>query len=202
MKTGIYGGTFSPPHIGHVAAARAFLSAMQLDELLIIPALIPPHKDIDYPDDPKKRLEMCRLAFGEIDKVSICDVELRRTGKSYTVDTLTELSRDGRELFLLCGTDMIMTLDAWRDPDRIFKLCTPVCIRRESGEQGERLLKLKLAEYKEKYGVEIPTVDTPAIEISSSELREAVGSGKSISDYVTPSVEAYINENGLYKYDI
>lgn len=198
MKTGIYGGTFSPPHIGHIAAARAFVSALELDELLIIPALIPPHKELDYPDDPKKRLEMCQLAFGEIDKAEICNIELCRGGKSYTVDTLTELTRDGRELFLLCGTDMIMTLDTWYRPDEIFRLCTPVCIRRETSKNGEKLLRLKIKEYKKKYGVEIPMIDAPTIEISSSELREAVRSGKSISEYVTPSVKAYIEENKLY----
>lgn len=198
MKTGIYGGTFSPPHIGHIAAARAFLSAMQLDELLIIPALVPPHKAIDYPDDPAKRLEMCRLAFGGIEGAVISDIELCRGGKSYTVDTLTALARDGRELFLLCGTDMIMTLDSWRDPDGIFRLCTPVCIRRETNSDSGELLQLKIGEYKRKYGVEVPMIDAPTIEISSSELREAVRSGNSISEYVTPEVEAYIKENKLY----
>ena len=149
-RLGIYGGTFSPSHIGHVRAAEAFVKAAELDELLIIPALIPPHKELDYPDDPRKRLEMCRLAFGDIDKACVCDIELCRKGKSYTVDTLTELTRDGRELFLLCGTDMILTLDTWRSPDEIFRLCTPVCIRRETSQSDA--LGVKLKEYEAKYG--------------------------------------------------
>ena len=101
MKTGIYGGTFSPPHLGHYLAARAFLEKVELDELLIIPALVPPHKQIKYEDDPVSRLEMCRLAFADLDKTSVSDLELNRGGKSYTVMTLRELAREGRELYFL-----------------------------------------------------------------------------------------------------
>ena len=199
MRTGIYGGTFSPPHIGHISAARAFAEQMELDELLIIPALLPPHKTIDYEDHPEKRFRMCELAFGDIKCAEVSDIELRREGKSYTVDTLKALSAEGRELFLLCGTDMILTLDAWRDPDGIFSLCTPVYIRRESDLDTDGAIENKLAQYKEKYGVDVPNVSVSPIELSSSEVRLAVKNGEDVSALVTAPVAQYIKEEGLYR---
>ncbi len=199
MRTGIYGGTFSPPHIGHISAARAFAEQMKLDELLIIPALLPPHKTIDYEDHPEKRFRMCELAFGDIKCATVSDIELKRAGKSYTVDTLKALSREGRELFLLCGTDMIMTLDEWRAPDEIFSLCTPVYIRRERDTELDSAIKCKLALYKEKYGVDVPNISVSPIELSSSEVRDAVKNGGNIEKLVTPAVAEYICEEGLYR---
>ena len=111
-RIGIYGGTFSPPHNGHLAAARAFMEQMWLDILYVIPAAIPPHKQMAEPVSAADRLEMCRRAFAGMEGVYVSDMEIRRGGKSYTVDTLRELSGDDRRLFLLCGTDMVLTLDS------------------------------------------------------------------------------------------
>ena len=111
LRVGIYGGTFAPIHNGHVAAAKAFMEQMKLDYLFIIPTYLPPHKQIDRSDDPTFRLKMCELAFEGVDGVVISDVEIRRGGKSYTYDTLKELSREGTRLFLMCGTDMVLTFD-------------------------------------------------------------------------------------------
>ena len=199
MRTGIYGGTFSPPHIGHISAARAFAEQMALDELLIIPALLPPHKTIDYEDHPEKRFRMCELAFGDIKCATVSDIELKREGKSYTVDTLKALAREGRELLLLCGTDMIMTLDEWRAPDEIFSLCTPVYIRRENDAELDTAIEKKIALYKAKYGVDVPNISVSPIELSSSEVREAVNDGRGIEKLVTPAVAEYIREEGLYR---
>ena len=198
MKLGIYGGTFSPPHSGHVGAARAFAEQMGLDELLIIPTAIPPHKEIAGNDDPEKRLEMCRIAFSGIGCARVSDMEIKRGGKSYTVLTLRELTKTGRELFLLCGTDMILTLGSWYLADEIFSLCTPVAVRRESNPENTEKICEKLAEYKEKYSVDVPTVKVDAIEISSSELREKILSGDDCRDYLSPEILAYIKENKLY----
>ena len=199
MRTGIYGGTFSPPHIGHISAARAFAEQMALDELLIIPALLPPHKTIDYEDHPEKRFRMCELAFGNIECATVSDIELKREGKSYTVDTLKALAREGRELFLLCGTDMIMTLDEWRAPDEIFSLCTPVYIRRESDAELDTAIAKKIALYKAKYGVDVPKISVSPIELSSSEVRAAVKDGRDVEKLVTAAVAEYIREEGLYR---
>ncbi len=199
MRVGVYGGTFSPPHIGHIAAARAFARQVGLDELLIIPTFLPPHKVIDYVDDPERRLQMCRLAFSGIEKAVVSDLELRRKGKSYTADTLTELTEEGRELFLLCGTDMILTLGEWYHPDEIFKRAAPVYIRREVDAETGRRIEAKLAEYRERYGVEAIAIDAPVIELASGDVRAAIRAGQSISGMVTPEVEKFIFEHGMYK---
>lgn len=199
MRTGIYGGTFAPPHIGHIRAAAAFVDSLKLDELLVIPAFLPPHKEIDASDEPEKRIEMCRIAFSGIEKAKISTVEIDRGGKSYTYETLEDLSGEGRELFMLIGTDMALTLSEWRLPERIFELCTPVCVRRENDPESKRLLEEKNCEYLEKFGKEMIFLDLAAVDISSTEIRNAVKSGKSIDRMVTEGVKNYIFEKGLYR---
>ena len=130
-RIGIYGGTFSPVHNGHVAAAKAFMEQMWLDVLFVIPAGIPPHKQVDQQVSAIDRYRMCELAFGDMEGVIVSDLELRRDGKSYTVDTLRELTAPDTRLFLLMGTDMLLSLDEWREPEEIFRLSYPVYIRRE-----------------------------------------------------------------------
>ena len=197
-RIGIYGGTFAPPHNGHVAAARAFLSQMRLDYLYVIPAYLPPHKRLDFLDDPRYRLRMCELAFGNIECVVVSDTEQRRGGKSYTVDTLRELSAPDTRLFLLCGTDMLLTLDTWHEAEEIFRLCYPIYVRRESDESLDSRIVAKIKEYYEKYNAVVRRVVTPPIEISSTDVRRAAAAGKSLAGMVPPAVEAYIREHGLY----
>ena len=125
-RIGIFGGTFSPPHNGHLQAAKAFMEQMWLDILYVIPTALPPHKEMEIPVSAQHRLEMCRLAFSGMEGVYVSDMEIQRGGKSYTVETLRELTGEDRRLFFLCGTDMMLTLDRWREPEEIFKLCYPV----------------------------------------------------------------------------
>ena len=141
---------------------------------------------------------MCELAFGGIEGVIVSDAEQRRGGKSYTVDTLRELSAPDTRLFLLCGTDMMLTLDTWHEAPEIFRLCYPIYIRRESDESLDRRIVAKVSEYKEKYNAVVRRVVTPPIEISSTEVRRAAAAGKSLAGLVPPAVEAYIREHGLY----
>lgn len=199
LKIGIYGGTFSPPHIGHTAAARAFLDSMALDKLLIIPALVPPHKQINYPDDPAARLDMCRLAFGSFERTEVSDIEIARGGKSYTSDTLEELASNDRKLFLLCGTDMILTLEEWHMPEQIFRLATPVCIRRENDNNTGKTLDDAIAHYRKKYGVTVPVINSLPVEVSSSEIRERLHNGGSVSGLVPKNVEEYIRKHRMYR---
>lgn len=197
-RIGIYGGTFAPPHNGHVAAARAFLSQMRLDYLYVIPAFLPPHKRLDFIDDPADRMRMCELAFGGIEGVIVSDTEQRRGGRSYTVDTLRELSAPDTRLFLLCGTDMMLTLDTWHEAEDIFKLCYPIYIRRECDESLNSQIVAKLAEYRRKYDRVVRRIVTPPIEISSTDVRRAAAAGRSLAGMVPPAVEAYIRSRGLY----
>lgn len=197
-RVGIYGGTFAPIHNGHVRAAKAFMEQMKLDYLFIIPAHLPPHKQIDESDDPIYRLRMCELAFEGVDGVVISDCEIRRGGKSYTYDTLKELQRENTRLFLLCGTDMVLTFDTWYRFEDILKMCYPVYVRRENDPLiGNRIVS-KITEYYQKYGVMFRKIITDPVELSSTDIRAAVRSGKDISTLVPPKVAEFIRENGLY----
>ena len=197
-RVGIYGGTFAPAHIGHVAAAKAFMEQMKLDYLFIIPTAIPPHKQIDASDDPVHRLRMCELAFEGVEGIIISDLEIKRGGRSYTYDTLKALEAPNTRLFLLCGTDMVLTFDTWYRAEDIFKMCYPTYVRREKDPLLDGRIIAKIGEYYEKYGVMFRKILVDPIDLSSTEIRNAVKAGKDISGMVTPSVERYIKEHGLY----
>ncbi len=199
LRVGIYGGAFAPIHNGHVAAAKAFMEQMWLDVLFVIPTGTSPHKQMSEGASDEDRLNMCRLAFEGVEGVIVSDLEMKRQGKSYTVDTLRELSEEDRRLFLLCGTDMILTLDKWKDPDEIFRLSYPTYIRREDDRSLDVELVSKITEYRDKYGKNVVRINAPAIIASSSEIRERIGAGESISHLVPDAVERYIREKGLYK---
>ncbi len=199
LRIGIYGGTFAPIHNGHIAAAKAFMEQMKLDYLYIIPAYLPPHKSIDPADDPSHRMRMCDLAFKNVDGVVVSDMEIKRGGTSYTYDTLKELVGDDRKLFLLCGTDMVLTFDKWYRFEDIFKMCYPIYVRRESDAIIDNKIVNKITEYYNKYGVMFRKIITDPIELSSTGIRAAVKNGESISSFVPPAVEEYIKENRLYE---
>ena len=199
MRIGIYGGTFAPPHKGHVKAAEAFFKAMELDLLYIIPAAVPPHKQIDEADDPHHRLKMCERAFGDMERVFVSDMEIARGGRSYTVDTLRALTGEDRRLFLLMGTDMMLTLDKWRESEEIFKLCYPIYMRRENDPIIEGQIVAKNKEYLARYGKIVRRVPVDFVDISSTEVRERVKRGAPIDDVVPERVAAYIKEHRLYE---
>lgn len=199
LRVGIYGGAFAPVHVGHVAAAKAFMEEMWLDVLFVIPTGTSPHKQMSGGASDADRLEMCERAFADIPGVIVSDMEIRRKGKSYTVDTLRELTAPDRRLFLLCGTDMILSLDTWREPDEIFKLAYPVYIRRESDERLDEKLIAKVSGYRDKYGKNVVRIQAPVVEVSSSQVRARIARGENISHLVPPSVAEYIKEKGLYR---
>ena len=198
-RVGIYGGTFAPVHNAHVVAAKLFMEQMRLDYLFIIPSAIPPHKEIDPLDEPKHRLEMCRLAFEGIDGVVVSDMEIERGGKSYTIDTVRELTAPGRRLLLLCGTDMVLSFDKWYKYREILELCYPVYMRREKDAMLDGMIVNKLAKYYSESGKMFRKLVGEPIELNSTDIREAVKNGQSISNMVPPNVEKYIIENALYK---
>lgn len=198
-RVGIYGGTFAPIHNGHVNAAKLFMEQMRLDYLFIIPAGIPPHKQVDASDDPYHRLRMCELAFAGVDGVVVSDMEIAREGKSYTVDTLRELSAPNRRLLLLCGTDMVLTFDKWREYREILKLCYPVYMRREGDALIDGMIVDKLAKYYAESGKMFRKILGDPLEISSTEIRRRVAAGEDISSLVPAPVCEYIREHGLYR---
>lgn len=197
-KIGIFGGTFSPPHIGHVNSAKDFLREIQLDELFVIPTYQPPHKEYGAEASADERLEMTRLAFSGVPKASVSDLEIMRGGMSYTYLTLEELSREDREIFLLCGTDMLLTLSEWKNAERIFELATICYVRRENDAQLKNEIERRIAEYRERYGARVITVSNAVVEISSTELRKMLKERSGAEKYLPRAVYEYILEKGLY----
>ena len=149
MKIGIYGGTFNPIHAGHMEAARFAAEYLALDTLYLIPAGLPPHKRLaeDTPD-AEHRLNMAKLAAGTMGKnVKVLDLELNRTGKSYTVDTLRELKaiHPEDELYFFMGTDMFLTFQKWYHPEEIVKLCTLCAFGRSEADTEELFRRIAVS---------------------------------------------------------
>ena len=198
----IYGGTFAPVHNGHLLAANAFFETVKPDKMLIIPTLIPPHKRIDFADDPKERLEMLHLTFDSHPeygkKLFISEYELNSPPPSYTVNTLKHFSSPDTHITFLCGTDMFLTIHSWHRADEILKLCTVALMKREAenmeiSEKIEKQRKFLIESFK----ADITTIDVPPIEISSSEIRS--GNDEIRKKYLPPTVYNYIKEKKLYE---
>ena len=197
MRIGIYGGTYSPPHIGHLRAAEYAIEACKLDRLLLIPTGVSPHKAMSAGASSADRLEMLRLSAAQIEKTEVSDIEILREGRSYTVDTLGTIreANPGAELVLLMGTDMFTSFLTWKDPARIMELATlAVFCRGERGEQ-ERIDAQKAA--LEAMGAKIELVHNPVTAISSTDLRRMLVFGCA-DPFLMPGVGDYIREKGLY----
>ncbi len=194
MRIGIMGGTFNPPHTGHINAALAARREIPLDEIIFVPAGTPPHKEIAKNSaSTAQRLAMACLAAESIG-CSVSDIEIKRGGKSYTFDTVCELERmyPGSELWLITGTDMFLSLESWYRAEELLKKVNIAAVPRET-DDVEKLWKH--GEYlEEKYGTKLHISTAAAVEISSTELREE----KNIK-YIPDAVYKYIEENGLYK---
>lgn len=204
MKIGIYGGTFNPPHLGHVTAARAVFELLKLDKLLVIPAGLPPHKDLpDHSPTAAQRLEMTRLAaeqMGLDGKVEVVDIELSRAGKSYTSDTLAQLKEryPDDELWLLMGTDMFLTLQAWHAPEEILSLAGIAAFGRTEADTEELFSVQRDYLYKTYPQARIFTLTIPGvIDVSSTELRQKLAAGEG-GALLPPAVYGYILRQGLY----
>lgn len=209
MKLGIYGGTFNPPHLGHLAAARFALDALELDRLEFVPAAAPPHKTLpEGGPSAGQRLEMVELAADGLlqpQKVSVSGMELRRPGKSYTADTLEQLqsANPGAELWLLMGTDMFLTLQNWREPEVITRLAGICTFARTQSDSGE-LLETQARYLEKTFGARTCVLQLPHIvDVSSTRLRELLAQGKG-QEYLSPAVYGYIIRQGLYgvRYDL
>ena len=196
-RIGIYGGTYSPPHVGHLRAAEYAVEALKLDRLLLIPTGVSPHKEMSAGASSADRLEMLRLSAAGIEKAEVSDIEIRRSGSSYTVDTLRQLKSEhpGAELVLLMGTDMFLSLLTWREPEAILKLAALAVFCR--GERGEKakLERQKLA--LEAMGAKVELVENPVTAISSTALRRMLVFGCADS-FLMPGVGDYIRAKGLY----
>lgn len=198
MKLGVFGGTFSPPHKGHVAAAACFSETFGLDRLLVVPAAVAPNKEGKEILPAGHRVAMCRLAFGGIPACEVSEIELARGGTSYTYLTLAELAAPGVELFLLMGSDMFLTLGTWRRPEEILRLATVVVAGRVNDpgtlREMEKTREALLAEY----GGKIAFLENPVVDVSSTFLRERIAAGEDTENWLSAPVRDYIEKERLY----
>jgi nicotinate-nucleotide adenylyltransferase len=194
-KLGLLGGTFDPIHVGHLAAAQVAIGCARLDRVIFIPAATPPHR-APAVAPAEQRLEMCRLATEGDARFEVSDMELKREGPSYTVDTLTELRsrHPGDELFLILGWDAARMFPTWRRPDEVRELASVVVVGRP-GSAAPREADLSSANL-DGDGVVLCLEPTP--DVSASEIRRAVAAGESIAGKVPEAVERYITAHRLY----
>jgi nicotinate-nucleotide adenylyltransferase len=199
------GGTFDPPHIGHFLAASDAFDQLQLDRLYFIPAATQPLKQHQASSPSHHRLRMVQLMVEGDRRFEVDEIEINRTGLSFTVDTLEEYARrlPDAERFLLLGVDAYGLLDHWRDAARVVSLAHLVVLTRESSGAGSAVNQDTVTEKVRSIGgskAATPRVlDTRRIDVSSTEIRERVRAGRSIRGYVHEAVGRYIETNGLYQ---
>lgn len=197
-RIGIYGGTFNPPHLGHIQAAKAAVQALGLSKLLLIPDNIAPHKELPPGSPaPEQRLEMLRLAAEGAPELEVSDLELRREGVSYTFQTILTLKEQYPEaqLFLLMGTDMFASFDTWKNTDIILRnAALGVLCRGDKGEQeaiAEKAAQLTAG------GARVELVNNPVLAISSTQLRRLIAFDCA-EPFLPKPVAEYIRQHGLY----
>lgn len=193
----LYGGTFDPPHNGHMNLLKAAVQALRPERVIIEPAGLPPHKAASA-TAPEHRLAMCRCFLHAGGDITVDDTEIRRAGKSYTVDTLRAFCTrfPDAQIYLALGSDMFLSFQEWKDYREIFKMAVLVVQSRKDGD-GEELLNM--AKILQSQGAQVILVDAPPIELSSAQLRERLYAGKDVSRYLPGEVQAYIEAHGLYR---
>ena len=202
MRLGLLGASFNPIHVAHVRMAQAAREALRLERVLLIPARLPPHKLTADLAPEADRLAMARLAVAGEAGFEVCDIEMRRTGASYTVDTVEALAREygpAAEFFFLIGTDTLLELPTWREIGRLARLCKFVPIRRPGVAQPDPGALARGVGEAEAQAILARGVEMPPLDISSSDIRRRVAEGRPIGGLVTPEVERYIGERGLYR---
>lgn len=200
-RIGLYGGTFNPPHIGHIHAAKHALQALELERLLLIPTCISPHKQLPSGSpNPAQRLEMLRAAVADEPRIQVCDVELRRGGASYTYITMEQLKQEypQDELVFLMGTDMFLSFESWRRPERITELASLGVFFR--GEKGERDALGQMKAHLEQKGAKVYLVENPVNQISSTQLRRLLVF-QCADSFLPGQAGVYIKKERLYGTD-
>jgi nicotinate-nucleotide adenylyltransferase len=197
VRIGILGGTFNPPHLGHLVCAQEAYLQLGLDRVMLIPARTPPHKPVEDEPGAEHRYELCRCAIGGDDRFRVSDLEIGRPGPSYTVDTLVELNSQvpDSELFLIVGGDVAAGLPHWREPERVLSLATLAVAKR----RGTARARVEGALQTLHGGDRAAFFQMPRIGISSTDIRRRVRAGEPIT-YLTPdAVAKYIERHGLYQ---
>jgi nicotinate-nucleotide adenylyltransferase len=188
-KVGIFGGTFDPIHLGHLITAQSVREIRNLEKIIFIPAFISPHKSEIKTSSPEDRLNMIKLAIDGISFFDCSDLEIKKGGVSFTIDTLKELKKKYNDLEFIIGYDNIFEFHTWKDPDEIMKLTNLIVLKRRSSHPPQ---------FKDKYYNQAVFVETRGIEISATDLRERVRKEQPINFLVPPKVMEYIYNHKLY----
>lgn len=200
QRVGLLGGTFDPPHVGHLWLATLAADALDLDRVLFMPAAQPPHK-LRVPMSPvADRLALTRAAIGDDAGFEVCEIEVGRPGPSYTVDSVSELmaSNPGWKLFLLMAADSLSQIDTWREPDRLLAMVEWAVGPRPGSQLPPH------PELERRFGSaasRIHLLDGPSLDVSASEIRRRVAAGRAIRYLVPVAVEQMITERGLYRHE-
>jgi nicotinate-nucleotide adenylyltransferase len=196
VRLGILGGTFNPPHLGHLICAQEAYIRLRLDRVLLIPTHTPPHKALEEEPGPEHRLELCRLAAQDDPRFEVSDLELKREGPSYTVDTLSELHSiaPDNELYLIVGGDVAAGLPRWHQSERVLSLATPAVAKRRGTPKESVLAALREVSG----GKRAEFFPMPRIGVSSTLIRERARAGESIRYLVPDAVADYIKDHRLY----
>jgi nicotinate-nucleotide adenylyltransferase len=196
-ELGILGGTFNPPHLGHIALARAAADQLGLECVLLTPARVAPHKQCVQDPRIEHRLHMCRLAAACDSRLDVCTLELDRPGPSFTVDTLRRLDADhpGTQMTLIMGADMARTLSCWREPLEILRLARLAVAERDAQRRESVLEALEPLDG----AARTAFIDMQPVDVSSSIVRARASMGEPIDKLVGAEVAAYIVEHGLYR---
>ncbi len=220
MHIGLFGGTFNPVHIGHLRAALEVKAGFGLDEIVLIPAALPPHKEYGDVADAADRLHMLNLALEGDSGIRISDVELKRAGPSYTIDTVEHFKQvlsDQSHIYLIMGMDAFLEFDSWKSFDELLRRIPFIIISRpksgfssdDSGRKTiERFLNSKISadyafiesrQYFQSTEMQpVYTFQVTGLDVSSSRVRRLINEGLSIRHLVPPEVVEYINAKGLY----
>lgn len=188
--TAVFGGTFNPFHIGHYEMLTSLCEKSWIDSVFVMPDRIPPHKVCDYIADDFHRIKMCELACSDFSKAELCLLEFEREGKSYTVDSIIQLKEKypDRKFAVVCGADMIATLDTWKNYKQLFSITEFIAFNR--AEDTDFLNQVK---EKEKLGAKITVIDEKITDVSSTDLRKNI-----VKDNFPQKIYDYIIEKGIY----
>ncbi len=202
MRLAIFGGTFNPIHRAHVAVAEAAFRALALDRLLLVPAAVPPHKGAAELAPAEHRLCMCELAAQGHEGWEVADIDIRRGGPSYSIDTVaavTERYSLVEPPFFLIGADMLQELDSWYQVDRLVDLCRFAVVARPGSPLDPPAALTQAIGQERAQAICARRVPAPLMDVSSTEIRRRVREGEPIRAWVPEAVEAYIREWGLYR---
>jgi nicotinate-nucleotide adenylyltransferase len=196
---GILGGTFNPPHAGHLELARHARDELALERVWLMPLHTPPHKSAAADPGPEHRLAMAALAVAGEPGLGACELEVRRGGPSYTADTLEQIhaSHPEAELTFVVGADTALTVPDWRDPERVLALARLAVARRE-GTDGTAVIDAIGSVAPEGTAVRVVFLEMEPLEASSTLARARVAAGESTEGLLAPAVRGYIDRNGLY----